>query len=126
MNDNGTVRTDSKTLRVDGEDARGVYAVGDVASYSDGSLNGVFRAVPAISNALGNDLACRSGVDTPFPSKEYSQMEQTQLVPIGPKGGVGQLFGWRIPSFLGWLIKSRTFFVDQAGGVVTGNGFKKP
>ncbi len=42
------------------------------------------------------------------------------FVPIGPKGGVGVVFGWRVPSWLVWLAKSRTFFMEKAPGLATG------
>lgn len=126
LNDKGFVKTDDETTRVQGRSTDGVYAVGDVASYSDGSLNGVFRAVPALGSALGTDISRRMGLNASFPTREYSAMKGTQLVPTGPNGGVGQLFGWRIPSFLVWLIKSRTFFVENAPGIVSGKSFQKP
>ncbi|KAF9691596.1 hypothetical protein EKO04_010544 [Ascochyta lentis] len=125
-NGKGFVRTNEKTTRVEGANSDGVYALGDVASYSDGTLNGVFRAVPAMGSALGTDAARRLGGQAAFPVRHYSPMVGTQLVPTGPKGGVGQLFGWRIFSSMVWAIKSRAFFVDNAPGIVIGNGFRKP
>ncbi len=122
----GFVRTDNKTTRVEGADSDGVYALGDVASYSDGTLNGVFRAVPAMGSALGTDAARRLGARAVFPERHYSPMVGTQLVPTGPKGGVGQLFGWGIFSSIVWAIKSRTFFINNAPGIVSGSGFRKP
>lgn len=47
------------------------------------------------------------------------------MVPIGPKGGVGALFGWRIPSLMVRLIKARTFFVEMAPGAVEGKDYIK-
>ncbi|KAJ4320233.1 hypothetical protein N0V94_003497 [Neodidymelliopsis sp. IMI 364377] len=126
INDEGFVRTNEKTTRVEGTNSDGVYALGDVASYSDGSLNGVFRAIPAMGSALGTDAARRLGGHVVFPERHYSPMLGTQLVPTGPKGGVGQLFGWRLFSSLVWAIKSRTFFVENAPGIISGNGFQKP
>lgn len=126
LNNEGYVCTNERTTRVEGEGSDDVYSLGDVASYSDGSLNGVFRAIPAMGSALGNDAARRLGGQAAFPVRYYSPMVGTQLVPTGPKGGVGQLFGWRIFSSMVWAIKSRAFFVENAPGVVNGSSFRKP
>jgi hypothetical protein len=59
--------------------------------------------------------------------KRFKQIElDMQVVPIGPQGGVGVIFGWRIPSFLVWLLKARTFGIDKAPGLATGEQFLKP
>jgi hypothetical protein len=42
------------------------------------------------------------------------------LVPIGPKGGVGVLFGWRVPSWFVWLVKARGFMMEKAPDVANG------
>lgn len=55
----------------------------------------------------------------------YKPMKETQLVPIGPKGGVGSIMGWKIPSLMVWAIKSRTFMVEKVPGAVGGNDYTK-
>ena len=54
--------------------------------------------------------------------KKYKQVQSDMMmVPIGPKGGVGVIFGWRVPSWLVWLIKSRTFFIEKAPQLADGS-----
>ncbi|KAI9878307.1 MAG: hypothetical protein M1830_001288 [Pleopsidium flavum] len=122
----GHVATDNKSMRVTAPGADGVYAVGDVASYSDGSVIAVNNSVAPVATSIAIDIAMKAGKRLPFMQKEYKPMEGTQLVPTGPKGGVGQLFGWKIPSAMVWLIKSRTFFVEKAEGAVKGLDYLKP
>jgi hypothetical protein len=46
-------------------------------------------------------------------------------IPIGPKGGVGVIYGWRVPSWLVWLLKSRNFMMDKSPGLATGEAVNK-
>lgn len=47
------------------------------------------------------------------------------LVPIGPKGGVGAVFGWRVPSLMIRLVKARTYMVDYAPQKLAGKDYVK-
>jgi len=54
---NGFVKTNPRTLRVEGRGiGERVYAIGDCASYSRGSLADVYRAVPVLMENLKTDL----------------------------------------------------------------------
>ena len=119
----GHVIVDPLTLRTNTE---GVYAVGDVANYCDGGIISTSNGIAPVCTSIGIDIAKDAGVESPFKQKTYSGIGETQFVPTGPSGGVGQLFGWRLPSFLVWLIKSRTFFVSMAKGAVEGGSVVKP
>lgn len=35
-------------------------------------------------------------------------------MPIGRSKGVGAVFGWKVPSFLVWLIKGRNFMISES------------
>lgn len=52
-------------------------------------------------------------------------LSQTQLVPIGQKGGVGILFGWRVPSWFVWMVKGRGYFIEKSMGTVMGADYVK-
>lgn len=128
------VDTDMGTLRAIKAPA-GVYSIGDVASYSIGSILDAEWPVPALGYSIWSDL--RGKIDGgeqgllvnkgSLTEKKYKQMEKDmQVVPIGPNGGVGVIFGWQIPNFFVWLIKSRTFFMEKAPGKATGAEFLKP
>lgn len=108
--------------------ARGVYAIGDVASYSLGGVFDVKDAVRPLTSSVLVDLSegRHSGThgpkQIPFVQKA---LKESQIVPIGPKGGVGAMFGWRMPSFMIWLAKARTYFIEMAPGAVSGKDFLK-
>lgn len=78
-------------------------------------------------------LASSVLVDLSLPSpnnekkqKLYKQAtSETQVVPIGPKGGVGVVFGWKVPSLMVWAVKSRTYFVEMVEPLVKGTGMVK-
>ncbi|KAI9877133.1 MAG: hypothetical protein M1830_004708 [Pleopsidium flavum] len=113
----GYVETDVKTLRATAAGPN-IYAVGDVASYSLGAIMDVNNAIAPLASTIYTDLSQSSSSPTPKQKQIfYNQIvTETQLVPIGPKGGVGALFGWRVPSWVVWAIKSRTylFFLAKA------------
>ena len=138
----------------------GVYAIGDVASYTRGSAFDVNDAVAPLCSSILVDLTTttnaattnttttapdaqnrtRSAYSSLWPTfatktqdqhggsgvgkqRYYKQNEtEMQVVPIGPKGGVGVVFGWKVPSWFVWGVKSRTFMVEKALDVVAGGG----
>ncbi|KAL8788968.1 MAG: hypothetical protein Q9213_001377 [Squamulea squamosa] len=116
---NYVITRDSTSLRgpVDG-----VYAIGDVAGYSLGGALDIMDAVRPLCSTILNDLSAGK-VGKPQPFKQT--VTETQIVPIGPSGGVGSVFGWRVPSFVVWLIKSRDYMIGMVPGVVTGDKFVK-
>ena len=126
LNKGGYVETNRETMRVSA--AKGVYAIGDVASYSLGGVFDVLDAVRPMASSLlvdqseGQHNGGHGPKQIPFVQKT---LKETQMVPIGPKGGVGALFGWRVPSLMVWLAKARTFFIEKAPGAVSGQDFLK-
>ncbi|PBP15846.1 putative apoptosis-inducing factor 1 [Diplocarpon rosae] len=116
------VVTDAKTCRTP---IPGVYAIGDVASYSSGSVMDAQNAVAPLGTSIGIDLAGDQAKGT-FKQKAFRGIGATQFVPTGPGGGVGQVFGWKVPSLAVWAGKSRGYMVWMAPGAVAGDHFKKP
>lgn len=121
------VATDMGTLRSTKAPA-GVYAIGDAASYSKGTVPDATWAVPALGYSIWSDLhraATKDGSlkeDTvgmaTLKEKKYKQFEKDMgIVPVGPEGGVGVLFGWSVPSFFGLAVKGEDFHVRQSSGI---------
>ncbi|KAF3907032.1 hypothetical protein AA313_de0200756 [Arthrobotrys entomopaga] len=50
------------------------------------------------------------GKETAWATPKHSMM----LVPVGTKKAVATAFGWRFPSWLGWLLKGRDFMIGRA------------
>ncbi|MCJ1375119.1 hypothetical protein MMC20_006353 [Loxospora ochrophaea] len=152
LNERGAVLTDDKTMR--STVAKEVYAIGDAASYSQGSVIDINDSVAPTGSSIFVDLsAAIPNVDNeesaqkekPAPGlfsfltsfwhtsvpgnvpaqKNFKPTLNTQFVPIGPKGGVGQLFGWKAPSFFVWLLKGRTYFTEKASELVSGAAYMK-
>lgn len=122
-----TVLTDVKTLRVTNAVDGGVYCIGDAASYSNRNILDVHRAVAPLGYSLWADLTKRREQVGPYTLKERLHKQdpvQLQLVPIGPNGGVGTMMGCSIPSFLVWLVKSRTFLFGKIPSNVNGDLYK--
>lgn len=121
LNERGYVITDPKTLR---GPVTGVYAVGDVGSYSSGGVIDVLYGIRPLCSSILIDLSVGQGGN----KKQliYKPMKDTQLVPIGPKGGVGAIMGWKIPSMMVWVVKARTYMIEKAQGAVDGKDYVKP
>ena len=88
------------------------YAVGDVTTSSN-NPGGIIHLKTAIPITAGNIIAELSGkgkgkVHKPMTTKEM------QIVPVGPNGGVGAMFGWWAPSFAVKMIKSKNFMFPTA------------
>ena len=116
LNERNQILTDPKTIRVTAPGADGIYAVGDAASYSNGGVMDANDAVAPMCSSIAIDLGARD-----VKQKIFKPLENSQFVPTGPKGGVGQIMGHRIPSFMVWAFKSRDFMVWMAPPVVNGN-----
>jgi NADH dehydrogenase FAD-containing subunit len=124
LDDSKRLVTDTKTLRATKAPA-GIYGIGDAASYSNRGLMDATFPVPALCYSIWSDLHATGSAA--LKEKRYKQIESDmQLVPIGPKGGAGVLFGVKLASFVVWMLKSRTFFLEKAPGLATGADFMKP
>ncbi|KAL1636399.1 hypothetical protein SLS58_009818 [Diplodia intermedia] len=132
LNDRGYLQTNAATLRVDEAGPR-VFALGDVGTYSRGGIMDLDASTPVVMTNLSRDLhafaesggekldAKAKGAD-----REYKpNLKETQLVPIGQSKGVGSIFGWKLPSFMVWLIKGREYFTNTGPPLVDGTKWKK-
>lgn len=98
-----------------------MYAIGDVAGYSLGNVFDINDAVRPMCSSIYQDLSGKNSTSKPF----QQNTKETQLVPIGPNGGVGAVFGWKLPGFAVKMIKSKDYMIGQAGKTVSGEQFAK-
>jgi len=118
----GRVQTNSATLRVDAAGPR-IYAIGDAGSYSRPAVHLILSAVPVLCANIKRDLLLAAGVPAADVGEEKGFPEDTresQLVPIGKSKGVGAMMGYRLPSFLVWLIKGRDYWLWTTGRLWNG------
>ena len=134
LDDHQKVKTEPTTLRLDVHGVTGVYCVGSVASYSDGSVLDVKFASPAILESIKLDLLSKGMMTLrawltpanrisggPRTNKVYKKItSDMQFVPVGSQGGVGIAFGWKLPSFLVKMAKAKDFMIGQAVKAVEG------
>ena len=125
LNGKGQVLNDDKTLRSKPPVPDNVYALGDAGSYSEGGVMDIKNAIAPLGSTIVIDLTAKLSLNTDGKVKQqiFKPMADTQFVPIGPKGGVGQLFGWRVPSLMVWGIKGRHYMVDLLKDWVNGTQF---
>ncbi|KAF1997136.1 FAD/NAD(P)-binding domain-containing protein [Amniculicola lignicola CBS 123094] len=126
LTDTGYLKT-LDTLRVDSSLAGPrVYGYGDVASYSRNTVVDVYDAFPTLIVNLQRDLLAFPNEKPKGKDRVYvKEMREMMVVPIGSGGGVGAVFGYKLPSWAVWLIKGRDFFAGMAGGTVEGAKVKK-
>ncbi|MCJ1289017.1 hypothetical protein MMC34_000549 [Xylographa carneopallida] len=127
LNENGQVLNDDKSLRLTVPGSEGIYAIGDVGSYSHGGFMDVKDGVAPLCSSIAIDVATTIDPSNAggFKQKNFKWIPDTQFVPTGPKGGVGQVFGWRVPSLMVWAFKSRTFMVEKLPGAMKGEDYIK-
>ena len=114
LDTHGRVKVD-EYLRI--PSVKSIYALGDVCSASE-KPGGILHLETAAPVTVGNVIAELGGKEGK-PHKSMTQKEM-QLVPVGPGGGVGAIFGWWVPSFMVKQIKSKTFFFPKAMQTVQG------
>ena len=123
----GRLDTNASTLRVDGAGPR-VYAVGDAASYARPAVHLILDAIPVLCANIKRDLLLDAGKEKSSVSGERLfkvDTRETQLVPIGRSKGVGAVMGYRLPSFMVWLIKGRDYWLWTTGGLWSGKQWAK-
>lgn len=137
--DEGYVKTNAATCRVDEAGAR-VYALGDVASFSQNYTLDAYAAVPVVQANLLNDLVAHElRLASPYGGNQdaidalkdeiYVRREKdSQLCPVTRFGGVGVLTGLALPSFMVHTMKGSDYRVRKAAEVVVngGNPYAKP
>ncbi|KAI4139005.1 MAG: hypothetical protein LQ340_008031 [Diploschistes diacapsis] len=137
LDERGRVLVDAETLRGTGPNMQGVYAIGDAASYSSAAVMDVSFGMRPMCTSIGIDIRAglangekqggqpRGRTSKALVQQKYKPFKDTQMVPIGSKGGVMQVMGWRLPSFIVWLVKSRDFMIGEAQNTVKGASFLK-
>lgn len=123
----GRVDTNASTLRVDKAGPR-VYAVGDAASYARPAIHIILEAIPVLCANIKRDLLLASGKDGSVVGEDRTfkvDTRETQLVPIGKSKGVGAAMGYKLPSFMVWLIKGRDYWLWTTGGLWSGKQWAK-
>ncbi|KAJ5999890.1 hypothetical protein N7481_000299 [Penicillium waksmanii] len=123
----GRVETNKSTLRVEKAGMR-VYAIGDAASFARPTVHSIFKAVPILCANIKRDLLLSDGATEAEAGEDCVFTEDTreaQLVPIGRSKGVGAVMGYRLPSFLIWLIKGRDYFLWTTGKLWSGEQWTK-
>ena len=124
LTERGHVKQNPEYLRGNVESMGGrVYAVGDAGSYSHGGVIDVLFGVKPMCRSIGADLAKQLAADDSakavaaakgkkaLQEAKYWTLRDSQFVPVGSKTGVGQIYGWGLPSFLVVMIKSKDFMI---------------
>ena len=123
----GRVDTNASTLRVD-KAGPCVYAVGDAASYARPAIHLILNAIPVLCANIKRDLLLASGKEKNSVGEDRLFKEdtrETQMVPIGKSKGVGAAMGYKLPSFMVWLIKGRDYWLWTTGSLWSGKQWAK-
>ncbi|KAF2798583.1 FAD/NAD(P)-binding domain-containing protein [Melanomma pulvis-pyrius CBS 109.77] len=130
LNPAGYLVTNPKTLRVDAAGPR-IYAVGDIASHSNHTAIQITASLPTLLVNLKRDLFAFNpafpGEKPKGKDREFKPSTKEMLtVPIGSAGGVGAIFGWRVPNWFVWMVKARDYLTGLlVPGYLTGDVVKK-
>jgi NADH dehydrogenase FAD-containing subunit len=150
LNAQGYVKTDLQTLRLDVPEVNNVYCIGSVASYSDGSILDTKFALKPLLESIRLDLIGQRETSSvksldpgapgwiswltswiPFlgtaePGKRkilYKKFtSDMQFVPVGSKQGVGVVFGYKVPSMMVKMVKSKDFMIGNVPKLIDGTG----
>jgi len=122
--------TNESTLRVNPSAGPLVYALGDITSFSRGGIPEILSEIPVLASNMKRDLLAshNGGIGTKPQGKDRIYEPETrelQLVPVGRGGGVGAVYGWRVPSWFVWLVKARDYLVPGAVDRVYGRTEEK-
>ncbi|KAK5115932.1 hypothetical protein LTR62_000388 [Meristemomyces frigidus] len=121
---NDYVATNGRTLRVDAAGPR-VYSIGDVSGVNLGGILMLQAALPILGANLSHDLFEDANVGT-FAERTYVRKDnETQLVPIGAKQGVGAFNGWGMPSFVIAMVKGKDYFLSTVPETTEGTKLTK-
>nr|OQO27094.1 hypothetical protein B0A51_05860 [Rachicladosporium sp. CCFEE 5018] len=119
----GWVNANPLTLRVDSAGPL-VYAVGDVANADKGGALLMQASLPVFGANFAHDVLKNAGVGSVPAERSYKRNDgETQLVPVGPKLGVGAFNGWSMPGFAVSMFKGKDYMAAQIdktylGGIV--------
>lgn len=121
----GWVKTNPSTLRVDAAGPL-VYAVGDVAAVDKGGVLNLYNSFPVAGANMSHDLLTDAKLSGAPAEKTYTKKDgETQIVPVGPKGGVGAFNGFGMPGFMIAKVKGKDYLLGQKGAITEGKQWKK-
>lgn len=122
LDSRGRVLATESTLRAPDAAGPRVYALGDITSFTRGGIPEIQLEVPVLASNMQRDiLAAHDGLEVQGKDRIYvPELRELQLVPVGRQGGVGAIWGWRVPSWAVWLIKARDFMVGAGREKVFG------
>jgi NADH dehydrogenase FAD-containing subunit len=141
----GRIRTDEYfRAKGDGQTVtERIYVLGDIVAESDNTALQLDAQVPVAGSSFAVDVAIQLGHDVGGASssgllswipgfgsggptqKTFKPMKDTIIVPIGTNGGVGQMMGFQMPSFMVKKAKAEKFLVDLVEPAVTGSKYAK-
>jgi NADH dehydrogenase FAD-containing subunit len=125
LKEGGWVNTNPTTLRVDAAGPR-VYCVGDVANVDKGGSLLLMSAIPIFGANFTHDIFKDGNIGTSVAEKSYKRNDgETQLVPTGPKTGVGAFNGWSLPGFMVSMAKGKDYMAGQIPGMHQGTKYAK-
>lgn len=121
----GRVEVNQSTLRIDKAGPL-TYGIGDCTTYARAAVHNVLAAVPVLCANIKRDLAGEGTATSSAADRIFTEdTRETQLVPIGQSKGVGSAMGWRLPSFVVWLVKGRDYWLWTTGDLWNGKHWKK-
>ncbi|KAK5168103.1 uncharacterized protein LTR77_006671 [Saxophila tyrrhenica] len=120
----GYVKANAKTMRVD-EAGPHVYAVGDVAGVNKGGVMNLFDTIPVFGANMSHDLLAEAKAGTVAERQYKMGNQETQLVPVGKKTGVGAFNGWSMPAFFVSQFKGKDYMVGQMPPITQGTKWSK-
>jgi NADH dehydrogenase FAD-containing subunit len=120
--------------------AANVYVIGDVVSGSHKTAIELNAMTLTVASSVGVDIAESLKITAPQPGflsalnpfatasplsqKEYKPMKNTIIIPVGPGGGVGQVMGFAVPSFVVKKGKAENFLMELIEPSVSGEKWK--
>jgi apoptosis-inducing factor 2 len=150
LDDRGYVKTNTSTLRLDVPNDSHVYSLGTVTSFTNGSYFDVISAVRPLADSIRLDQIA-AAANSPLKREQNAenaswwswlwsspadplkrkatytqQTAEIQFVPIGRDGGVGVVFGWRVPNFMVYRVKAKTYMIEKARPLVEGDDYRTP
>ncbi|KAK1049317.1 hypothetical protein LTR74_017337 [Friedmanniomyces endolithicus] len=119
----GYVATNPNTLRVDAAGPR-VYSAGDVSGVNKGGVLHLQASIPISGANMSHDLLADVGGSV-AERKYVAKDDETQLVPIGAKTGVGAFAGWGMPGFAIAMVKGKDYFLSTMPDITEGRKWVK-
>jgi NADH dehydrogenase FAD-containing subunit len=118
------VAATESTLRVDAAGPR-VYAAGDVAGVDKGGVLNMYNSLPVLGANIAHDLFEDAKVSSFTERKYVFKSSETQVVPVGPSGGVGAFNGFGLPGFVVAFAKGKDYLAGNITGFTEGKKFTK-